>query len=54
MDVEPERAADWPHWPDRENGPTRRDRLEQRLFRDSEREAELPERRRRSDGSRTR
>jgi hypothetical protein len=41
MDVERERAADWPHWPDRGNCPPRRDRLERRLFRDSEREAEF-------------
>lgn len=41
MDVERKREADWPHWPDRGNGPARRDRLERRLFRDSEREAEL-------------
>ena len=41
MDLERTRGADWPHWPDRENGPTRRDRLERRLFRDSEREAEI-------------
>ena len=41
MDVDRKREADWPHWPDRGNGPTRRDRLERRLFRDSEREAEL-------------
>jgi len=41
MDAERERAADWPHWPDRVNGPPRRDRLERRLFRDSEREAEF-------------
>jgi hypothetical protein len=40
MDVERKRA-DWPHWPDRTNGPARRDRLERRLFRDSEREAEV-------------
>jgi hypothetical protein len=41
MDVERKRDADWPHWPDRGKGPARRDRLERRLFRDSEREAEL-------------
>jgi len=41
MDVERTRGADWPHWPDRGNGPTRRDRLERRLFQDSEREAEI-------------
>jgi len=41
MDVERKRAADWPHWPDRGNGHQRRDRLERRLFRDSEREAEI-------------
>jgi hypothetical protein len=41
MDVERKRAANWPHWPNRGDGPTRRDRLERRLFRDSEREAEL-------------
>jgi hypothetical protein len=41
MDVDRKRGADWPHWPDRGNGPTRRDRLERRLFRDSEREAEI-------------
>jgi len=41
MDVERTRGADWPHWPERGNGPTRRDRLERRLFRDSEREAEI-------------
>src|SRR5437764_8683217 len=41
MDVERKRAADWPHWPERGNGGARRDRLERRLFRDSEREAEL-------------
>ena len=41
MDVERKRGADWPHWPDRGNGPNRRDRLERRLFRDSEREAEI-------------
>jgi hypothetical protein len=41
MDVDRKREADWPHWPDRGNGPARRDRLERRLFRDSEREAEL-------------
>jgi hypothetical protein len=40
MDVERKRA-DWPHWPDRSNGPARRDRLERRLFSDSEREAEV-------------
>lgn len=41
MDAERIRAADWPHWPERGNGAARRDRLERRLFRDSEREAEL-------------
>jgi hypothetical protein len=41
MDVEHRPAADWPHWPDRGNGHPHRDRLERRLFRDSEREAEL-------------
>jgi hypothetical protein len=41
MDVERKRGADWPHWPERGNGPQRRDRLERRLFRDSEREAEI-------------
>ena len=41
MDVEPKRAVNWPHWPDQGNGRTRRDRLERRLFRDSERDAEL-------------
>jgi hypothetical protein len=41
MDVERKRPADWPHWPDRGSGPTRRDRLERRLFQDSEREAEI-------------
>jgi len=41
MDVERPREAEWPHWPDRGSGPTRRDRLERRLFRDSEREAEI-------------
>ena len=41
MDVDRKRGADWPHWPDRGNGPTRRDRLQRRLFRDSEREAEI-------------
>lgn len=41
MDVDRKRGADWPHWPDRGSGPTRRDRLERRLFRDSEREAEI-------------
>jgi hypothetical protein len=40
MDVDRKRA-DWPHWPDRGNGPVNRDRLERRLFRDSEREAEI-------------
>jgi hypothetical protein len=40
MDVERKRPADWPHWPDRGNG-NRRDRLERRLFRDTERDAEL-------------
>lgn len=40
MDVDRIRT-DWPHWPDRANGPTRRDRLKRRLFRDSEREAAL-------------
>jgi hypothetical protein len=40
MDVERKRA-DWPHWPDRSNGPARRDRLERRLIRDSERESEV-------------
>jgi hypothetical protein len=40
MGVERKRA-DWPHWPDRGNGNARRDRLERRLFRDSEREAEV-------------
>jgi hypothetical protein len=40
MDVERKRA-EWPHWPDRSNGPARRDRLEHRLFRDSEREQEI-------------
>jgi len=38
MDVERQRPAEWPHWPDRGDVPTRRDR---RLFRDSEREAEI-------------
>jgi hypothetical protein len=41
MDVDRKRGADWPHWPGRENRSARRDRLERRLFRDSEREAEL-------------
>jgi hypothetical protein len=41
MDVERKRERDWPHWPDRGSGPARRDRLERRLFRDTEREAEL-------------
>ena len=41
MDVEREREADWPHWPDRGSAPARGDRLEWRLFRDSELEAEL-------------
>jgi hypothetical protein len=40
MSIERKRA-DWPHWPDRGNGHARRDRLERRLFRDSEREAEF-------------
>jgi hypothetical protein len=40
MDVERKRA-EWPHWPDRSNGPARRDRLERRLFQDSEREQEI-------------
>ena len=41
MDVDRKREADWPHWPGRDSRPPRRDRLERRLFRDSEREAEL-------------
>ena len=41
MDVDRKREADWPHWPGRDDRPARRDRLERRLFRDSEREAEL-------------
>jgi hypothetical protein len=41
MDVDRKREADWPHWPGRDSRPARRDRLERRLFRDSEREAEL-------------
>ena len=41
MDVDRKRPADWLHWPDRGNGASRRDRLERRLFRDTEREAEL-------------
>lgn len=41
MDLERKRGASWPHWPDRGNGLNRRDRLERRLFRDSEREAEI-------------
>lgn len=41
MDVDRKRDRDWPHWPDRGNGSARRDRLERRLFRDTEREAEL-------------
>jgi hypothetical protein len=41
MDVDRKRPADWPHWPERGNGSSRRDRLERRLFRDTEREAEL-------------
>ena len=41
MDVDRKRGANWPHWPDRGTGPARRDRLERRLFRDSEREAEI-------------
>ncbi len=41
MDVDRKREADWPHWPARGDGPARRDRLERRLFRDSEQEAEL-------------
>jgi hypothetical protein len=41
MDLGHKRGADWPHWPDRGNRPARRDRLERRLFRDSEREAEI-------------
>jgi hypothetical protein len=41
MSAEPKRAADWPHWPDRGTGRPRRDRLERRLFVDSERQAEL-------------
>jgi hypothetical protein len=40
MSIERKRA-DWPHWPDRGNGHARPDRLERRLFRDSEREAEF-------------
>jgi hypothetical protein len=40
MDVERKRV-DWPHWPDRSNGPARRDRLERRLFQDSERAVEI-------------
>src|SRR5262249_11810073 len=38
MEVERKR---WPHWPERGNGTARRDRLELRLFRDTERQAEL-------------
>jgi len=41
MDVERKRAADWPHWPSRGSSSSRRTRLERRLFRDSEREAEI-------------
>jgi hypothetical protein len=41
MNAQPKRAADWPHWPHRGNGRPRRDRLERRLFLESEREAEL-------------
>lgn len=41
MDVDRKSPADWPHWPDRGQAPRRRDRLESRLFRDSEREAEI-------------
>jgi hypothetical protein len=40
MDAE-RRRADWPHWPDRANGLARRNRLERRLFHDSEREAAI-------------
>lgn len=36
--MDAERRVDWPHWPDRANGAARRNRLERRLFRDSERE----------------
>src|SRR5262245_12304421 len=36
MEVESKR---WPHWPERGNGTARRDRLELRLFRDTERQA---------------
>ena len=43
MDVNRKREADWPHWPGRGSRPARRDRLERRLFFDSEREAELEE-----------
>jgi len=41
MDVDRKRPADWPHWPDRGNGAGSSDRLEHRLFRDTERAAEL-------------
>jgi hypothetical protein len=41
MGIDRKRPADWPHRPERGNGHARRDRLERRLFRDSEREAEL-------------
>jgi hypothetical protein len=41
MDVNRKREADWPHWPGRGSRPARRDRLQRRLFLDSEREDEL-------------
>jgi hypothetical protein len=41
MDIDRKHEADWPHWPSRDSRPARRDRLEQRLFRDSVREAQL-------------
>jgi len=41
MDIDRTREADWPHWPGRGACPGGRDRLERRLFRESELEAEL-------------
>jgi hypothetical protein len=41
MDIDRKREAEWPHWPDRGSPPAPHDRLERRLFHDSELEAEL-------------
>ena len=41
MEIDRKREADWPHWPGRGASPDRNDRLERRLFRDSELDDEI-------------